>query len=55
MQGVHIYITIWDFDAENQFLKYDMVDEFSYNFTALPGTTAQNMIISGIRPKAKSK
>lgn len=55
MQGVNIYITIWDFDPENQGLKYDMVDEFSYDFTELPGTTAKNLVINGIRPVAKSK
>ena len=54
-QGVNIYITIWDFDPENQFLKYDMVDEFSYDFTDLPGTSGKNLIISGIRPVEKSK
>ena len=55
MQGVNIYITIWDYDAENKFLKYDMVDEFSYDFTDLPGTSGKNLIISGIRPVEKSK
>lgn len=55
IQGVNIYITIWDFDPENQFLKYDMVDEFSYDFTDLPGTSGKNLIISGIRPVEKSK
>lgn len=50
-QGVQIDITLWDFDPESRFLKYDMVDEFKYLFRDLPGTAAKLVTINGIRAK----
>lgn len=52
---MQIDVTIWDFDPENKFLQYDMVDEFNHVFVDLPGTAGRPVTITGTRPKSPTK
>lgn len=54
-QGVHIAITMWDYDAENMFIPYDMVDEFNYEYRQSPGTRATVVINGDRKGAAKSQ
>lgn len=48
-------VTIWDSDPQNQFVPYDMVDEFKFDFTDRPGAPVRTVVESGLRAEPKSK
>ena len=51
-QGVNILVNIWDRD--NTSVTDDMVDEFTYDFTDLPGSGARTIDIESVRDPPKS-
>ena len=54
LQGLNVYITVWDSDHEVQSVPYDLVDEFNFNFTGLPGAIPEITTFPGIRNPPKS-
>jgi len=54
-QGVNIYITVWDRDQENQFVPYDLVDEFSFDYNEPRGLGTYYRQERGLRVKAKTE
>ena len=56
LQGLNVYITVWDDDpGEKLKVPYDLVDEFSFNFTDAPGAQPLVRVFDGVRYKPKSK
>lgn len=53
-QGVSVYITVWDRDAEGLFVDFDMVDEFSFDFVAPAGDRVERCY-DGLRYDPKSR
>ena len=54
-KGVNIYITVWDADAQQQQVPYDLVDEFNFNFTDTPGAQPLVRFYDGVRQVPKSR
>ena len=49
---MNIYITVWDSDAmseDNLPLQFDMVDEYSIDFTDAPGSSSRVIVANGLR------
>lgn len=46
MQGLSLVITVWDYDANNYFIPYDLVDEFEFDYVDYPGKAA--VVVSGM-------
>lgn len=49
LQGFNLAITVWDYDADNTFVPYDLVDEFVYSYTDFPGKPSKYIDIFGKR------
>jgi len=47
-------VTVWDQDAESSFVPYDVVDEFSFDYTLDKQFGETVLTKLGIRDKAKS-
>jgi len=55
-----VYVTIWDVDEKNlqenpQFIPFDEVDEFSFNFFEPMGANPKEYTELGLRPKSKTR
>lgn len=57
MQGVNVYITVWDEDVNDvtTFVNYDEVDEFDFNLLQAPGSGVQLVNLFGIRQTDKTE
>lgn len=59
MQGVNIYITVFDRDQGRPndvgFVPFDVVDEFNFNFTARRNGLEQVFVEDGIRVDNRSR
>ena len=54
MQGVNVYITMWDKDVDDMIIPFDVVDEFLFDYNERPGQNPRVVTVPGIRDEPKS-
>lgn len=54
LQGVNVYITMWDIDADDTLIPVDVVDEFLFDYREQPGQNPKIVTVPGIRDAPKS-
>lgn len=54
-QGVSVAITVWDYDADNLFVPFDLVDEFYIDYYDYPGKDITRQSATGFRKTSPSE